>query len=243
MNCLKEGAVNITLRPRLLLFQLFLVAALITLVFYSGIGRPHPSIKRTRWYNEDLESVFNVTYLPFAIDDPRVENGVKKALDRHDVRNDKQYDKRQQSNYAQWAKFMDHGPTPNDKSVYIARAGGKGHGVFAGRLLKAGEFISVYTGVRVFKTEDRDSTYMWSYKLFDEHGDKLHLDTDSRLSGNMMRFVNDNPGGRGRNCHVVQVPYKNRWLRVYMVGSKDILPGEELTISYGDGYWENRKFV
>jgi hypothetical protein len=206
------GAFSITIRPKVVLLQLLVTGLFLALVFYSGLFQ-YQSVQngingklvRTRWYNEDLESVFNIKYLPFAIDDPRVEKGVKEILDRHDVRMDRRYDTNMESYYEEFGKIIARGPLPNDKSVYIAKAGKKGHGVYAGRLLKAGEFVSVYTGIRVLKDENRDSTYQWSYKVTDEYGHRFHLDTDSRLSGNMMRFVNDNPGGAGRNCKMIEV--------------------------------------
>jgi hypothetical protein len=203
------GLFTITIRPKLVLFQLILTGLFVTVIIYSGLFQSQPAengkLVRTRWYNEDLESVFNVTYLPFAIDDPRPEKGVGIILDECHVMMDSRYDKIMESYYEEFGKIIARGPIPNDKSVYIAKAGKKGHGVYAGRLLKAGEFVSVYTGIRVLKEDDRDSTYMWSYRVKDKYGNRFHLDTDSRLSGNMMRFVNDNPGGSGRNCEMVEV--------------------------------------
>ena len=93
--------------------------------------------------------------------------------------------------------------------MYIASAGAKGHGVFANTLIKKDEILSVYTGQRVFKTKNRDSTYQWSYgsKVLQlESGDKVSFDTDGRLEGNMMRFVNDDPLNDGnQNCYKMNV--------------------------------------
>jgi hypothetical protein len=194
-----ENSSTFVLRPEVILFRIFAASLIALLVFYSGI---HDSqlLERTRWYNEDLESVFNVTYLPFTI-----EKGVREILDNHDIaKMDKRYKQRKESYYEDWGQKLARGPIPNDKRVYIAVAEGKGHGVFAAEILKAGELVSEYTGVRALDNGE-DSTYQWSYKVTDKEGNRLFdIDTDSRLSGNMMRFVNDDPG-RHQNCEAIEV--------------------------------------
>jgi hypothetical protein len=199
------GAFSITIRPKVVLLELLLIILFVYLGFPLQLAE-NGKLERTRWYNEDLESVFNVTYLPFAIDDPSVEKGVGEILDRHDIRLDAEYDKGMKSYYKKWGRVIARGPKQNDKSVYIARAGKKGHGVYAGRLLKAGELVSVYTGIRVLREKHRDSTYMWDYtRVKDKYGNCIYLDTDARLGGNLLRFINDDPGGAGRNCEMIEV--------------------------------------
>jgi hypothetical protein len=210
---LNNGTFNITIRPRVLLLQILATALFLSIVFYSGIvqvqikpGQLMSKLNAKRWYNEDLESVFSVSYLPFSIDDPREYKGVSRILDNHNVKDDERYEPSKQDFYEAWGKLISRGPISNDKRVYIAVAEGKGHGVFAEQLLKAGELVSVYTGIIVMKERDRDSTYQWSYKVTDVYGNRrYHLDTDSRLSGNMMRFVNDDPGGPERNLVMIEV--------------------------------------
>jgi hypothetical protein len=200
-----KNASPFVFRPKVIMSRIVAAGLVALLVFYSGILNTQPS-ERTRWYNEDL-ALFNVTYLPFSIDDPRPEKGVQEILDNHNVVTmDKRYKENNRGFYASWGRKIARGPIPNDKRVYIAVAEGKGHGVFAAEVLPAGELVSVYTGIRVKYEEGRDSTYQWGYKVTDKEGNRYaHLDIDSRLSGNIMRFVNDDPGGDERNCVVLEV--------------------------------------
>jgi SET domain-containing protein len=137
--------------------------------------------------------------------------------------------------------------------MFIAKAGAKGHGVFAAEILKSGEYLAIYTGIRTLKNDSQedqddqdiiDTDYQWSYSSMpmDIYGQEQRFDTDALVAGNMMRFVNDSPGG-GQNLRVVEIPFKNRWHRLYLVGDRDIQVGEELTVSYGENYWRTRSFV
>jgi hypothetical protein len=162
---------------------------------------------QTKWYNEDLLEVFGVQYLPFSIDDPD-DPRVSKILDAHDISTDVKYLKYNKRNrFDDWASILAQGPTPNDKRVYIAEAGKKGYGLYAGKVLKAGEFLSVFTGIYVLKDRGLESTYKWGYesKPLNENGDEVYFNTDGRLSGNLLRFINDDPGGPERNCRTMKV--------------------------------------
>ena len=62
---------------------------------------------------------------------------------------------------------------------------------------------------------------------------------DSYLKGNLLRFVNDL---EDRNCEVLYVPRKNKWV-IYYVATIDIEKDRELSISYGLDYWNNKMKV
>jgi hypothetical protein len=54
----------------------------------------------------------------------------------------------------------------------------------------------------------------------------------------MLRFVNDY-GNNHNNCFAEIMPFANRWA-LYYITNKSILPGEEISISYGNLYWKER---
>jgi hypothetical protein len=194
-----------------LYFRLFLLGVFIPAFLYLSSSPLISSLftkqVRTKWYNEDLQEVFGVTYLPYSIDDPE-DARVSEILDAHDIRTDENYRKyNRRYRFEDWASILSQGPSPNDKRIYIAEAGEKGHGVFAGQVLKAGEYLAVYTGIHVLKDRGFESSYQWSYasKPMDENGDEFRFNTDAKFSGNILRFVNDNPGSGGQNCNSMKV--------------------------------------
>ena len=83
-----------------------------------------------------------------------------------------------------------------------------------------------------------DLTYTWILHKY--YGDqKVFL--DGRLEGNMLRFVNDY-GNNQNNCFAEIIPYRNRWALLYIT-NRLIEPGEEISINYGDIYWNDRKML
>jgi hypothetical protein len=193
-----------------LYFRLFLLVVFILSLLYLSssflISSLFTNEVRTKWYNEDLETVFGLRYLPFSIDDPTDER-VSKILDAHDVRKDETYRNHYEAGYAKFSNILSRGPIPNDKRFYIAHAGTKGHGLFAEKVLKAGEFLAVYTGIHTLTENGQDSTYYWNYasKPLNEKRQEIYFNTDARVAGNMMRFVNDEPGSNDQNCRAIEV--------------------------------------
>ncbi|KAI9339215.1 hypothetical protein DFJ73DRAFT_961957 [Zopfochytrium polystomum] len=125
---------------------------------------------------------------------------------------------------------------PDDKRFEIKWVSKeKGYGVFAKVHIAKGSIIGIYSGVL---TNASNSDYMWTYPsvVRDENGNELSLGIDAQYRGNFARFVNHDGDP---NCDSVYVPYSGIWHVVY-VAERPIARGEEVTVSYGSGYWENR---
>jgi hypothetical protein len=69
-----------------------------------------------------------------------------------------------------------------------------------------------------------------------EYGQEIRLSTDARLVGNIMRFVNEDPGGSERNCRAMRsrtrIEYDERKIKEW---SMDLLGWRDL----GDTYCES----
>jgi hypothetical protein len=113
-----------------------------------------------------------------------------------------------------------------------------GFGLFAKRRITMGELIGRYTGILgLGYMSNKD--YTWSYgEVEDEIGYKLEIGVDAKDNGNYVRFVNHK--GADANCDVELVPLNGKWDFIY-IAKREILPGEELTVDYGDEYFETRK--
>jgi len=112
-----------------------------------------------------------------------------------------------------------------------------GMGAFAKTLIPAGTLIGPYDGKYMdLKQRNRikDGTYIWKIH------DNLFVDAKAFKKNNPLRYVN---GAKTRNqkskinCEVkfLGPDYKN--MKVYYMTIKDVLPGEELIISYGNQYF------
>jgi SET domain-containing protein len=78
---------------------------------------------------------------------------------------------------------------------------------------------------------------MWDYPSRDFFGNRIDLGLDARLKGNYLRFVNHD--GDNCNAKAEDIPFNNAWF-VYYIAKRDILPGEEITVSYGSDYFATR---
>lgn len=114
-----------------------------------------------------------------------------------------------------------------------------GYGVFAQELIKKDEFIVEYTGV-VYSSVD-DSTYAWKYPCVPGGFGvaKRTFMIDGRLCGNEGRFVNDPLDPKAINVKLGLV-YVNGCYHVVYLAARDIEPGEQLLVSYGEDYWKTR---
>jgi SET domain-containing protein len=52
-----------------------------------------------------------------------------------------------------------------------------------------------------------------------------------------MRFINDN---NHYNCEAISIPYYNIWT-IFIISTRVIYPGEEISLSYGDAFWKDHK--
>lgn len=111
-----------------------------------------------------------------------------------------------------------------------------GYGVFAGEDIKKGNFIGEYFGVlrEVQKAPD-NLDYAWYYSLDGIKGKKLVV--DGREQGNELRFINH---AKDPNTIRIDVLGKDGIFHIVYIASRDIKKDEQLTVSYGDGYFTSR---
>lgn len=200
----------------------------------SGLEDYSPTMPE-KMYNEDLMMYFNVTFISSIIE----HDDVKEVLDMHNATLDEEYEpEKKEKVYDVLGPQIEGLGGRGEKRFYVKGAGEKGYGVFANEYIKRMSIIGLYTGERT--ASSLDTKYEWTYQSEpeDNFGDKVYIGTDGKYMGNMLRFIND---GKYINCKMVQVVWKNRWYPIY-VATKDIHPGEELSVSYGSSYWEDRDF-
>lgn len=112
-----------------------------------------------------------------------------------------------------------------------------GLGIFAKTMIPRGTIIGPYHG-RYMNLKQRnrvkDGTYIW--KIHDD----LFVDAKKYKKNNPLRYVN---GAKTKlqkekiNCAVKFLGTDPYHMKVYYITTKNILPGEELIISYGDTYF------
>lgn len=114
-----------------------------------------------------------------------------------------------------------------------------GYGIFAGDDIKKGDLIGEYSGVlREVKKAPDNLDYAWYYSLDGVDGKKLVV--DGKYQGNELRFINhaDDP-----NTIRIDVLGRDGIFHVVYVASKDITKDEQLTVSYGEGYFTSRSMT
>ena len=115
------------------------------------------------------------------------------------------------------------------------------HGLFATQNLKPGTFILAYLGrVHPGAASSQESDYdLWLNREAD-------LAVDAARAGNEARFVNDFRGVRDKANAEFGVAWCERWGELcvgfwVIKGGKGIKKGEEICVSYGKGFWGERK--
>ena len=117
------------------------------------------------------------------------------------------------------------------KEVAVCRSGikGAGLGVYTNCLIKKGTMFGPYEGV--FRTdvdlspESRDGDYAWDV------GEGLFIDARNEKRSNWMRYVNNGDAHSRTNLRAVRINKE-----VFYVTWRDVKPGFELLIWYGDDY-------
>jgi hypothetical protein len=213
----------------------------------ANLNPSNSQLQVEKLYNEDLFERFKVTFLPNTIEENReltsilvypFPNKIKK--DQHDVTKDTRYPVYKESVYEKLGPFVEAGGGENERRFYVAKAGDKGYGVFADEFIQKGDIIGVYTGVLTVESKEieYDYDYEWSYYSRPiVNGKELIIGLDGKNKGNMLRFLND---GDVVNCENITVAWNNRWHAV-VIAMSDIQVGDELQLSYGSGFWEDRE--
>lgn len=112
-----------------------------------------------------------------------------------------------------------------------------GIGVFAKTVIPSSTLMGPYKGEYLNlkkRNERKDGTYIWKIH------DNLYVDAKKFKKNNLLRYVNGaktNIQKSKINCEVKFIGPSINKLKVYYIAIKDILPGEELIISYGNNYF------
>ena len=117
-----------------------------------------------------------------------------------------------------------------------------GHGIKAAAQIKKGDFIWVYAGtLRKLRWSDpnfnEDVDYAWYYTIPNKQNE--YMIVDGKYEGNELRFINH---AHNPNTKRIDIVMGNKFYICY-IASKDIKKDEELTVSYGAGYWDSRGIV
>ena len=117
------------------------------------------------------------------------------------------------------------------------------HGLFATQALKPGTFILAYLG-RVHSEVATDGQSDYDIWLDKDQG----LAVDAGKQGNEARFVNDYRGVKPRPNALFGTAWCERWQQLCVAvfadkrkDSKGITKGEEVVVSYGKGFWDQRR--
>lgn len=119
-----------------------------------------------------------------------------------------------------------------------------GFGVFSNQIIKKGELISFYTGLKSIHRFPR-SSYVYTNQF-----DKLNMCLDAFKFGNLSKFVNHAPNSdpndvtsrRTSLCtaNITGLHQLVRGIDIFVyLAKKDILPGEQLLVNYGPDYFKN----
>lgn len=112
---------------------------------------------------------------------------------------------------------------------------GGGEGAFAVDHIPKGA-IGTYRGVKK-NNDNADMLYSWEIYNYDKNGKPIseqpmhHLDASNPRYANWARWVNCGMKNRDNNMEVEQ-----KFDKIYYIAKKDIAPGKELFIDYGEGY-------
>lgn len=111
----------------------------------------------------------------------------------------------------------------------IKQTQGRGFGVFATQVIPKDTFLGEYTGMVVTKTDYlKSNNGKNDYYGFDILGSGFYI--DARQTGNYLKYIN-------HSCTPNSETYRSAvdgYERIGFITSKDILPGEELTIKYDE---------
>lgn len=114
-----------------------------------------------------------------------------------------------------------------------------GYGIFAAAAVKSGDFIGVYAGklrnLHWYEQDfEEDVDYAWYYAISNKQDQNMII--DGKYEGNELRFINH---ANDPNTKRIDVIVNNKFYLCY-VACRDIAKDEELTVSYGTGYWSSR---
>jgi len=123
------------------------------------------------------------------------------------------------------------GLTPDQYTIATSTIPNAGNGAFANIYLPKGTVLGNYKGRRISKQQYErlaDDSYVW--ELSSRYG-PIYIDGKNQKISNWLRFLNDS---RDKRINVEPYQYRSN---IYYRTVKNINPGQEMFISYGDEYW------
>lgn len=119
-----------------------------------------------------------------------------------------------------------------------------GFGVFSRTVIKTDDIVGVYTGIKMNQCP-KSSNF-----TFKPEKDCLNMYIDAKYYGNITRFINHAPDPEKENEMFKSPPglianvlsaiyYFNGISVIVFVAKRDILPGQQLLVNYGDEYFIN----
>lgn len=117
---------------------------------------------------------------------------------------------------------------------------GAGLGTFAEQFIPKNTDLGKYYG-KISKEMPIDTTYTWTMFKTDKFGNifKEFIDGKDFKENNPLRYVNAPKNNQESSLINTEMVQKEG--NIHYLTSRDIYKGEELFISYGDGYWRGRK--
>ena len=107
-----------------------------------------------------------------------------------------------------------------------------GFGAFTNIHLPKGTILDYYRGKKLNEkqyTDLKNKAYIWSVKSKDKG--QFYVDGQNINSSNWLRYLNDS---RDHRINIRPYQYKSK---IFYKTMKDIHPGEELFVNYGESYW------
>jgi len=124
------------------------------------------------------------------------------------------------------------GLKPEQYTIQTSTIPNAGNGAFTNIYLSKGTVLGNYKGKRLSKQQYnhlKDQSYIW--ELSSRNG-PIYIDGKNPKLSNWLRFLNDS---RDKRINVEPYQYRSN---IYYRTIKNIQPGKELFISYGDSYWD-----
>ncbi|KKP35323.1 MAG: Histone-lysine N-methyltransferase, H3 lysine-9 specific 3 [candidate division TM6 bacterium GW2011_GWF2_32_72] len=220
-----------------LLKKLIIIVALILCVILikKNIWKKNPAIHDPK----QIEKIFlQIIYSS----DTKISAETKKILDACGVQKNLKMNGIIDENSHEYPHLLQQVMSHKTAKCYIKKISDQvGYGCFAAETIKAYELVSEYTGL--IKTSVTDTQYNWEIPLmFFYNNMPYSLYMDGKNYGNFMRFVN---ASKNPNIDVRYIFDKSGYPHVLYIANKNIIKGEQLLVSYGKKYWEqkDRKFV
>jgi SET domain-containing protein len=125
--------------------------------------------------------------------------------------------------------------------LYVKKSGlpEAGKGLFTRNFIKKGTYIIEYTGYiitwkRVLEIEKHTGVYnQYLYYV-----NRNHVIDATKCPDALARYINDARGLSKKTGVINNCKFTEKGKEVFIEALKDILPGEEILISYGKEYWD-----